>query len=78
MDKVPPGRLAAMPDRGPHGLRVAKGHALGMPLRFRRAQTCVGPPTYQASWISVLAYTNRPLYPNGEAAAQGKVPKLLL
>ena len=38
----------------------------------------VRPPTYHASWISVLAYTNRPLYPNGDAAAQGKVPKLLL
>jgi hypothetical protein len=34
--------------------------------------------SYHASWISVLAYTNRPLYPNGDAAAQGKVPKLLL
>src|SRR5690349_20700612 len=33
---------------------------------------------YRASCISVLAYTNRPLYPNGEAAAHGNVPKLSL
>jgi hypothetical protein len=31
-----------------------------------------------ANCTSVLAYTYRPLYPNGDAAAQGNVPKLLL
>lgn len=35
-------------------------------------------PVYLANVVCTLAYTNRPLNPKGDAAAQGNVPKLLL
>ena len=58
--------------------RFAREDGLRSPAVPPSIRPAVHRSRYQLNWISVLAYANRPLYPNGDAAAQGNVPKLLL
>ena len=46
--------------------------------RFARDEVLLSRQAAYGKRTRVLAYTNRPLYPNGDAAAQGKIRKLLI